>query len=92
MAEWEKKIGSPLCPEMMKSWSQANLIDQAKLKRLIIEFRDRMLANGTEYADFVAAFKDWLRRGFLSLTIQQIRTTTVTHGRHEDHSNGKLKL
>jgi hypothetical protein len=69
--QWEKEIGTQLCIEQMASWVKRKGYEPEKIKKLIEQFRLKMQANGTPYANFVAAFQDYLDRGFLSLTPEQ---------------------
>ena len=78
IADWEAKNGKLAVP-MMRPWIDGNQLDPAKVHAMIVEFRDRMAANGNLYADFVAAFKDWLRRGFLTRKMEQCRVDKIAH-------------
>lgn len=91
LEQWEKSVGGVLCVEHVKSWVDGNKLDHQKIKMLIIEFRDRMVANGNQYANFAAAFKDWMRRGFLSKKIVDARITPSEH-KHRNLANQGLKL
>lgn len=64
--EWETKVGSPLCLQQMQSWVKAKNYNPDLVKEMIEEFRTRMRASDNRYADYRAAFQDWLNRGFLS--------------------------
>ena len=70
---WETDIGSKLCIDQMASWVKDNRLDPKKVRQSIIEFRDLVQQNGNEYADFVAAFKNYARRGYLSMKLPQMR-------------------
>lgn len=88
ITDWENRIGSELRIEQMAAWVEANKLDPVKIKRMIIEFRGRMEANGTMYADFVAAFKDWMRRDFLTIKLADSKLSAAVEGKHIDRSLG----
>ncbi len=69
---WEA-INGELSLDAILSWVDANNLSHIKIKRLIEEFKLRMLANGNVYADFRAAFKVWFMKGWLGLTIEQAK-------------------
>ena len=73
LAEWEKEIGSELCFAQLAKWAKEARAGEAEITALISEFREKVMARGNQYADFVAAFKVWLRNGYLSKTTEQIR-------------------
>ncbi len=81
LAQWEEKFGSPLCVDMLSSWIKDARADADAVRPLIAEFREKVTAQGRMYADFAAAFKVWLRSGWLSkplMTIQQRDQRKVT--------------
>lgn len=67
LTAWEEMTGSELRVQQMVSWVKENRLDADKVALLIVEFREMMMANGTQYADFTAAFKNYVRRGFLTV-------------------------
>jgi len=77
LAAWEKNIGAELCPQMMKKWLQENRISEMVAKDLVTDFRERVGASGTLFADFTLAFQNWLRRGFLMLTLDAARARSA---------------
>lgn len=70
---WEEKVGSQLCPAMMKSWLIENKISGKVGAELIVDFRERMIGGGKEFVDFKLVFQNWLRRGYLMLTMDGAR-------------------
>ncbi len=66
LAEWEEGRGARLCVEMIGSWIKDARANPSDVAPLIEEFRDKVQAQGKVYADFAAAFKVWLRNGWLS--------------------------
>lgn len=73
LAEWEKETGTNLCIEQLMGWVKENNLNPQQVRGLIGEFRDVMQANGNTYADFIAAFKNYLRRGYLSRGIEAVK-------------------
>lgn len=81
LVDWEKKVGCVLCVEQVMTWVREKQLDPAGVKQAIEEFRDAVTAGGNQYADFTAAFKTWLRNGYLRLKMNQLRVkATGTHG------------
>lgn len=78
LEEWEKNIGSILCVAMMQSWVKDNQYSVEKIGKLIGEFRLKMIAGGNLYADFKAAFQNYLNSGYLSLGVDQVKDTAAT--------------
>ncbi len=73
LEEWEAKIGAKLCVEMMAVWMKDNRVDPARARPCVEAFRDKVLAGGKVYADFTAAFKVWLRNGWLNVHLSQLQ-------------------
>ena len=63
--EWEDKFGV-LRWQIMRSWIESNNLDRLKIAEMLAEFFDEMDAKGKQYADFRAAFKVYLVKGYLS--------------------------
>jgi hypothetical protein len=78
LEEWEAAAGSELCIAMMQSWVKDNQYSVEKITKLIAEFRLKMLAGGNLYADFKAAFQNYLNSGYLSLGVDQVKDTAAT--------------
>lgn len=73
LAVWEKNIGCQLCVEQLMGWIKEKGLDPNGVKVAIEEFRDQVTGGGNQYADFTAAFKTYLRKGYLRLKIDQVR-------------------
>lgn len=81
LVEWEKNIGCRLCVDQLMGWVKEKGLNPGGVKVAIEEFRDAVIAGGNQYADFAAAFKTWLRNGYLRLKMDQLRAKpTGTHG------------
>lgn len=65
LGEWERIYGT-LCTNMMAEWIKQCGLCPIIVQKMIIEFRDEMLAKGKTYADFARAFHVYLRKGYLS--------------------------
>lgn len=73
LAQWEESKGSRLCVAMMANWIKDARANPAIVAPLIEEFREKVEAGGKVYADFAAAFKVWLRNGWLSKPLMEVR-------------------
>jgi hypothetical protein len=90
LTEWEDMAGAKLCAEMIKGWIKDQRLDEREIPALIAQFRDRVLAGGNQYADFKAAFRVWLRDGYLKKTLLQIQlvATVAVSGAAEKWERG----
>lgn len=77
LEQWEEKTGSILRVEQMASWVKENRFDAAKVSAAVTEFRGVMKANGNQYADFIAAFQNYVRRGYLSVSAAALALPAV---------------
>lgn len=75
LVQWEE-INGQLTWRHMEEWLRNNRIQPRVINPVIEEFRNGMMANATEYADFSAAFKNWMNRGFCSKTIAALQAET----------------
>ena len=69
LQKWEEANG-PLALAMFNTWINGRNLSRVKIAEMIAEFRNDMIARGKEYADFRAAFKNYLNKGYLSRTLQ----------------------
>lgn len=68
LEEWERANGF-LSTCHMAPWIVSNRLCPIMVQRMIMEFRDEMVAKGKTYADFERAFHVYLRKGYLSKKI-----------------------
>jgi hypothetical protein len=78
LSEWEQEVGSQLCADMMAQWIKENGYDRLKVSAAVTEFRGVMQANGNEYADFTAAFKNYINRGYLSVSVAALKIPSAS--------------
>lgn len=69
---WESTNGE-LSLDMIKPWVDSKKFSHNKIQVMLEEFKLHMLANGNLYADFRAAFKVWVLKGYLGLTPDQLK-------------------
>jgi Helix-turn-helix domain len=73
---WEKEVGSVLSTKHLMAWIKENHFEDRIIKKLLTEFRERVIAGGNEYSDFSAAFKIWLKSGYLSMSWERAHTSS----------------
>lgn len=73
LQEWEAKFGAPLSAKMMPKFIKANRLCEAAVQNAVVDFRNRVIARGAKYADFVAAFRVYLSHGWLGCKIDDLR-------------------
>jgi len=74
LADWEMKIGSKLCVQMLSDWIKEKGAGATQIAELIEEFRLEMQSKDKRYADFKTTFQVWLTKGYLSKTLAQVCT------------------
>lgn len=72
LEEWEEAVGSPLRFEMVAKWTSQNQFCKVMVAKLIEEFRVEMQSKGKLYADFKATFQNYVNKGYLSKTADQL--------------------
>ena len=73
LEQWESQHGQLTTCHVAK-WSEKELkLDGTIIGTLIDEFRADMLSKGKQYANFALAFQTYLRRGYLSKTLEQCK-------------------
>ncbi len=80
---WESANGE-LCLKSILPWVDEKNLSHSKITAALEEFKLRMIASGNVYADFRAAFKVWLTKGYLGITLDQARAqrdmlASITH-------------
>lgn len=71
LSEWEDE-NTELCAQMIMSWVKSKGYCPVLVELLIQEFRIDMRSKGKKYADFTAAFQNYLIKGWLSKRPEQI--------------------
>lgn len=83
--EWERARGKELHYTDLTDWIARHALDEFQVRLMIEEFRGDMAAKGKQYANFVACFQTYLRKGFLTKTIDACAIAqnggTVVHNR-----------
>lgn len=72
LQDWELKVDSQLCPQMMQAWIQQKSLCPKLVADAIEEFRTKMKAGGNVYADFKAAFQNYVNSGYLSKKLSDL--------------------
>ncbi len=73
LVKWEENIGSKLCVQQIATWVKENRLHPGKVAVALDQFREKMLASAKEYADFHAAFRNYLKSGWLSCSMDSLR-------------------
>lgn len=73
LEEWEALWCGKLDVALIDTWATEKSFDKRSIATLIEEFRTEMTAKNKHYADFAAAFKVYLNKGYLSKKPEQIR-------------------
>jgi hypothetical protein len=73
LEQWEKGVVyGPLKIDLIGPWVREKQYNPKAIEEMIEEFRTEMLAKEKHYADFAAAFKVYLNKGYLSKKPEQI--------------------
>ncbi len=70
--QWEATHGV-LSIGDVERWAISKKLNLARVRDLIEEFRTEMVSKNKQYADFGAAFKVYLTKGYLSQTLEYAR-------------------
>ncbi len=88
LTQWEDDRGQLLCMLDLKDWCVDQGLYQPVVCEMMVEFREIMGAKGKQYANFVLAFQNYLRRAWLSKSMDACRienhkpiSATVIHTR-----------
>lgn len=73
LQEWEAKVGATLSAKMLPKFIKTNRLCEAALQNAVLDFRNRVIARGAKYADFVAAFRVYLSHGWLNCTLDDLK-------------------
>ncbi len=73
LQEWEAKVGATLSAKMLPKFIKNNRLCEAAVQNAVVDFRNRVIARGAKYADFVAAFRVYLSHGWLGCKIDDLR-------------------
>lgn len=81
--DWEERNFTLNVPHHLFHWAKSRGLDLNILEDMVEEFRGEMNAKGKQYADFVATFQTYLRKGYLSKNMEQCRNQgqTVIHSK-----------
>lgn len=92
LPQWEAKVYGPLNVGIMDTWSTQKGLCKRLLAELIEEFRTEMVSKNKEYADFSAAFKTYLNKGYLSKTLEQAKLANSPYAgtvyKDQEHNRG----
>lgn len=77
LAQWETKMGCQLCIQQMAQWGKQKNLNPKKVADLIEVFRTHCTANASMFADFVAAFQNWVNRGYLGVKLDDLKNAVV---------------
>lgn len=91
LAVWEENIGATLNHQMMKNWIETKKLCSVLVQEQIELFRTKMTAGDNRYANFVAAFQNYVLSGYLPKALSALARETSPHsgrGYHEKVQRG----
>lgn len=86
LEEWEEDDGWINQSTSMGEWIDRGKLCPNMINMMLVEFREMMRANGKQYANFAMAFRVYLRKGYLSKSMESctlerstFKQSTVVH-------------
>lgn len=74
--QWEAHKGD--LEQRLQSWAMSQNLAMTTYLQMVSEFRTEMRAKGKVYADFAMAFQTYMRKGYLSKTLEQCKSQAAT--------------
>lgn len=90
LEDWESQKGR-LTIETVSKWVFSKKLCPIQVRELVEEFRIEMMSRGKMYADFKAAFINYMNKGYLSKKLHQVRAADSPHSssyKHQEISRG----
>lgn len=90
--QWEHKQGKQLNVEMFIKWVRAKEFCPVLIGEMIEEFRVAMISKDKHYADFAAAFQNYINQGYLSRKAYQLHKSKSPHTPSQYHGHRGVNL
>lgn len=90
--QWEEKQGCLLNYSMITKWVRAKEFCPVLISEMIEEFRLAMISKDKQYADFAAAFQNYVNSGYLSKKAYQLHRSKSPYTPSQYHGTRGVNL